>query len=283
MPKPSVMEVELSAKSAAFHTELPYSSAELSMQIKNSVFLVTGGASGLGAASARMAAEGGGKVVIADLQVEAGEKLAKELGGRFAKTDVSNEADGKAAVALALKEFGGLHVLVNCAGIALAERTIGKDAPHDLGRFVKVITVNVVGTFNMIRLAADAMAKAGANASGERGVIVNTASVAAYDGQIGQAAYSASKGAIVGMTLPVARDLSRNGIRICTIAPGIFETPLLAALPKEAQESLGKQVPFPSRLGRPAEFAQMVKSIVEIEMLNAETIRLDGAIRMAPK
>src|SRR6185369_16705160 len=163
MPKPSVMEVELSAKSAAFHTELPYSSAELSMQIKNSVFLVTGGASGLGAASARMAAEGGGKVVIADLQVDAGEKLAKELGGRFVKTDVSSEADGKAAVATALKEFGGLHVLVNCAGIALAERTIGKEAPHDLGRFVKVITVNVVGTFNMIRLAADAMAKAGPN------------------------------------------------------------------------------------------------------------------------
>ena len=253
------------------------------MQIKNSVFLITGGASGLGAATARMAAEGGGKVVIADLQADAGEKLAKELGGRFARTDVTSEADGKAAVGLAVKEFGGLQVLVNCAGIALAERTIGKEAPHDLGRFVKVITVNVVGTFNMIRLAADAMAKAGPNASGERGVIVNTASVAAYDGQIGQAAYSASKGGIVGMTLPIARDLSRNGIRVNTIAPGIFETPLLAALPKEAQESLGKQVPFPSRLGRPAEFAQLVRSIIENEMLNAETIRLDGAIRMAPR
>ncbi|HEY2337119.1 MAG TPA: SDR family NAD(P)-dependent oxidoreductase, partial [Burkholderiales bacterium] len=177
------------------------------MQIKNGVFLVTGGASGLGAATARMAAEGGGKVVIADLQADLGEKLAKELGGRFVRTDVSSEADGKAAVATALKEFGGLHVLVNCAGIALAERTLGKEAPHDLGRFVKVITVNVVGTFNMIRLAADAMAKAGPNASGERGVIVNTASVAAFDGQIGQAAYSASKGGIVGMTLPIARDL----------------------------------------------------------------------------
>jgi NAD(P)-dependent dehydrogenase (short-subunit alcohol dehydrogenase family) len=253
------------------------------MQIKNSVFLVTGGASGLGAASARMAAEGGGKVVIADLQVDAGEKLAKELGGRFVKTDVSSEADGKAAVATALKEFGGLHVLVNCAGIALAERTIGKEAPHDLGRFVKVITVNVVGTFNMIRLAADAMAKAGPNASGERGVIVNTASVAAYDGQIGQAAYSASKGGIVGMTLPIARDLSRNGVRVVTIAPGLFETPLLHGLPKEAQESLGKQVPFPPRLGRPTEYAQLVRAIVENEMLNGETIRLDGAIRMAPK
>jgi NAD(P)-dependent dehydrogenase (short-subunit alcohol dehydrogenase family) len=253
------------------------------MQIKNSVFLVTGGASGLGAASARMAAEGGAKVVIADLQAEAGEKLAKELGGRFARTDVTSEADGKAAVALALKEFGGLHVLVNCAGIGYAARTLGKDAPHDLASFVKVVTVNTIGTFNMIRLAADAMAKAGPNAAGERGVIVNTASVAAYDGQIGQAAYSASKGGIVGMTLPIARDLSRNGIRVNTIAPGIFETPLLAALPKEAQESLGKQVPFPSRLGRPAEFAHLVKAIIENEMLNAETIRLDGAIRMAPK
>ncbi len=253
------------------------------MQIKNSVFLVTGGASGLGAATARMAAENGGKVVIADLQAEAGEKLAKELGGRFVKTDVASEAEGKAAVERAVREFGGIHVLVNCAGIALAERTLGKDAPHDLARFQRVINVNVIGTFNMIRLAADAMAKAGPNASGERGVIVNTASVAAYDGQIGQAAYSASKGAIVGMTLPIARDLSRNGIRICTIAPGIFETPLLAGLPKDAQDSLGKQVPFPSRLGRPAEYAQMVKAIVEIEMLNAETIRLDGAIRMAPR
>jgi len=253
------------------------------MQIRNSIFLITGGASGLGAASARMAAENGGKVAIADLQAEAGEKLAKELGGVFVKTDVTSESDAKAAVGAALKAFGGLQVLVNCAGIALAERTLGKEAPHDLARFVRVVTINVVGTFNMIRLAADAMAKASPNAAGERGVIVNTASVAAYDGQIGQAAYSASKGGIVGMTLPIARDLSRNGIRVCAIAPGIFETPMLAGLPKDAQESLGKQVPFPSRLGRPAEFAQLVKAIVEIEMLNAETIRLDGAIRMAPR
>jgi len=253
------------------------------MQIRNSIFLITGGASGLGAASARMAAENGGKVVIADLQADAGEKLAKELGGVFVKTDVTSESDAKAAVGAALKAFGGLQVLVNCAGIALAERTLGKEAPHDLARFVRVVTINVVGTFNMIRLAAEAMAKASPNAAGERGVIVNTASVAAYDGQIGQAAYSASKGGIVGMTLPIARDLSRNGIRVCAIAPGIFETPMLAGLPKDAQESLGKQVPFPSRLGRPAEFAQLVKAIVEIEMLNAETIRLDGAIRMAPK
>ncbi|HEX9185131.1 MAG TPA: 3-hydroxyacyl-CoA dehydrogenase [Burkholderiales bacterium] len=253
------------------------------MLIKNSVFLVTGGASGLGEATARMAAENGGKVVIADLQTERGEKLARELGGRFVKCDVSAEADGKAAVATALKEFGGLHVLVNCAGIAIAERTIGKEAPHDLGRFSKVIGVNLIGTFNMIRLAAEAMAKAGPNAAGERGVIINTASVAAYDGQIGQAAYSASKGGVVGMTLPIARDLSRNGIRVCTIAPGLFETPMMQGLPKEAQESLGKQVPFPSRLGRPAEYAQLARAIVENEMLNGETIRLDGAIRMAPK
>ena len=253
------------------------------MLIKNSVFLVTGGASGLGEATARMAAENGGKVVIADLQADLGEKLAKEIGARFAKCDVTSEADGKAAVALAVKEFGGVQVLVNCAGIAIAERTLGKEAPHDLARFARVININLIGTFNMIRLTADAMAKAGPNAAGERGVIINTASVAAFDGQIGQAAYSASKGGIVGMTLPIARDLSRNGIRVCTIAPGLFETPMMQGLPKEAQESLGKQVPFPSRLGRPAEFAQLVKAIVEIEMLNAETIRLDGAIRMAPR
>ena len=253
------------------------------MQIKNSVFLVTGGASGLGAATARMAAENGAKVVSADLQADLGEKLAKDIGGRFIKTDVTSEADGKAAVALALKEFGGLHVLVNCAGIGVAERTLGKDAPHDLQRFTRVISINLIGTFNMIRLAAFEMAKSPPNVAGERGVIVNTASVAAYDGQIGQAAYSASKGGIVGMTLPIARDLSRNGIRVNTIAPGLFETPLLAGLPKEAQESLAKQVPFPSRLGKPSEYAQLVRSIVENEMLNAETIRLDGAIRMAPK
>jgi NAD(P)-dependent dehydrogenase (short-subunit alcohol dehydrogenase family) len=253
------------------------------MLIKNCVFLVTGGASGLGEATARMAAENGGKVVIADLQADLGEKLAKEIGGRFAKCDVTSEADGKAAVALALKEFGGLQVLVNCAGIAIAERTLGKEAPHDLARFARVIGINLVGTFNMIRLAADAMAKAGPNAAGERGVIINTASVAAFDGQIGQAAYSASKGGVVGMTLPIARDLSRNGIRVCTIAPGLFETPMMKGLPKEAQDSLGKQVPFPSRLGRPSEYAQLARAIIENEMLNGETIRLDGAIRMAPK
>ncbi len=253
------------------------------MQIKNSVFLITGGASGLGAATARMAAENGGKVVIADLQVEAGEKLAKELGGRFVKCDVTSEADGKAAVEAAVQAFGGLHVLVNCAGIGTAERTIGKDGPHSLAHFSKVIGINLIGSFNMIRLAAFAMANAGPNAAGERGVIINTASVAAYDGQIGQAAYSASKGGIVGMTLPVARDLSRNGIRVCTIAPGIFETPMLMGMPQEVRESLGRMVPFPPRLGRAPEYAQLARQIVENEMLNGETIRLDGAIRMAPK
>jgi NAD(P)-dependent dehydrogenase (short-subunit alcohol dehydrogenase family) len=252
------------------------------MQIKNTVFLVTGGASGLGAATAQMAAANGAKVVIADLQADLGEKLAKEIGGKYVKCDVTSEADGKAAVAAAMG-LGGLHVLVNCAGIGTAERTVGKDAPHDLARFARVININLIGTFNMIRLAAFEMAKAVPNAAGERGVIVNTASVAAFDGQIGQAAYSASKGGVVGMTLPIARDLSRNGIRVVTIAPGLFLTPMLLGLPKEAQDSLGKQVPFPPRLGKPEEYAQLARSIVENEMLNGETIRLDGAIRMAPK
>ena len=252
------------------------------MQIKNTVFLVTGGASGLGAATAQMAAANGAKVVIADLQADLGEKLAREIGGKYVKCDVTSEADGKAAVAAAMG-LGGLHVLVNCAGIGVAERTIGKDAPHDLARFTRVISINLIGTFNMIRLAAFEMAKAVPNASGERGVIINTASVAAFDGQIGQAAYSASKGGVVGMTLPIARDLSRNGIRVVTIAPGLFLTPMLLGLPKEAQDSLGKQVPFPPRLGKPEEYAQLARSIVENEMLNGETIRLDGAIRMSPK
>jgi NAD(P)-dependent dehydrogenase (short-subunit alcohol dehydrogenase family) len=253
------------------------------MQIRNSIFLITGGASGLGAATAQMAAANGAKVVIADLQADLGEKLAKEIGGKYCKCDVTSEADGKAAVEAAVRGLGGLHVLVNCAGIGVAERTVGKDAPHDLARFTRVIGINLIGTFNMIRLAADAMCKSGPNAAGERGVIINTASVAAFDGQIGQAAYSASKGGVVGMTLPIARDLSRNGIRVVTIAPGLFLTPMLLGLPKEAQDSLGKQVPFPSRLGKPEEYAQLAKSIVENEMLNGETIRLDGAIRMAPK
>ena len=255
------------------------------MKVQNSVFLVTGGASGLGLATVRMALAGGAKAVMADVNVEAGEKLAKELGpnARFARTDVTDEASGIAAIKLAQEAFGGLNVLVNCAGIGIAEKTIGKDGPHALATFIRVINVNLIGTFNMTRLAADAMSKAQPNENGERGVIVNTASVAAFDGQIGQAAYSASKGGIVGMTLPIARDLSRVGIRYVTIAPGLFETPLLLGLPKAALDSLGAAVPFPARLGRPSEYAQLALQIVENCMLNGETIRLDGAIRMAPK
>jgi NAD(P)-dependent dehydrogenase (short-subunit alcohol dehydrogenase family) len=255
------------------------------MQIRNSTFIVTGGGSGLGAATVEMVVANGGNAVIADVNRATGEALAHKLGkpARFIETDVSREDHGKAAVALALKEFGGVHGLVNCAGVGGAEKTVGKEGPHALASFARVININLIGTFNMIRLAADAMSKQQPNAAGERGVIVNTASVAAFDGQIGQAAYSASKGGIVGLTLPVARDLARSGIRVVTIAPGIFETPMLQGLPPEVQESLGKQVPFPSRLGKPAEYAALVKHIAENEMLNGETIRLDGAIRMGPK
>ena len=253
------------------------------MQIQDRAFIVTGGASGLGAATARMFAGRGGKVVIVDLNAELGEALAGELGGRFVRADVSSESDAAAAVGTAVSEFGELSGLVNCAGIGTAQRTIGKNGPHDLGLFVKTITVNLIGTFNMIRLAAAAMAGNPPDDGGERGVIVNTASVAAFDGQIGQAAYSASKGGIVGMTLPIARDLAASGIRVVTIAPGIFRTPLLGSLPQEAQDSLGKQVPFPPRLGRPEEYAALVEHVFDNGMLNGETIRLDGAIRMAPR
>jgi NAD(P)-dependent dehydrogenase (short-subunit alcohol dehydrogenase family) len=253
------------------------------MDIRNSTFIVTGGASGLGGATVEMIVANGGNAVIAD--VKGGEVLAGKLGRQAAwqPTDVTSEEQAKACVERALKEFGGLHGLVNCAGIAVGEKTIGKDGPHALASFARVINVNLIGTFNMIRLAADAMAKQPPNAQGERGVIVNTASVAAFDGQIGQAAYSASKGGVVGMTLPIARDLSRSGIRVLTIAPGIFETPMLLGMPQDVQDSLGKQVPFPSRLGKPAEYAALVKHIAENVMLNGETIRLDGAIRMGPK
>ncbi len=253
------------------------------MDIRNSTFIVTGGASGLGGATVEMIVANGGNAVIAD--IKGGEALAAKLGKQavWQPTDVTNEDQAKACVERALKEFGGLQGLVNCAGIAIGEKTIGKDGPHALASFARVININLIGTFNMIRLAADAMAKQQPNAAGERGVIVNTASVAAYDGQIGQAAYSASKGGVVGMTLPIARDLSRSGIRVLTIAPGIFETPMLLGMPQEVQDSLGKQVPFPSRLGKPAEYAMLVKSIAENVMLNGETIRLDGAIRMGPK
>ena len=255
------------------------------MDLRGSVFLVSGGASGLGAATARMVAGAGGRVVLADLKADEGAALAKELGAqaRFVRCDVTDEASGTAAVQAAVEAFGGLHCLVNCAGIVHAERIVGKDGPHTLAGFQRAIAINLVGTFNLIRLAAQAMERNQPNGEGERGVIVNTASVAAFDGQIGQAAYAASKAAVVGMTLPVARELARQGIRVMTIAPGIFETPMMASLTPEVQASLGRMVPFPPRLGRPAEFAQLVRAIVENPMLNGETIRLDGAIRMAPK
>jgi NAD(P)-dependent dehydrogenase (short-subunit alcohol dehydrogenase family) len=255
------------------------------MQIRNHVFIVTGGASGLGAAVARLLAGEGGFVVIADLNRAAGEALAGELGeaARFASTDVTSENDGLAAVDLALRSFGHLHGLVNCAGIAPSGKVAGRDGPHPLDVFAKTVSINLVGTFNMIRLAAAAIAKELPGEDGERGVIVNTASIAAFDGQVGQAAYAASKGGVVALTLPVARELARSGIRVVTIAPGVFETPMVAGFPQEVQEALGKSVPFPARLGRPAEFAALVKHICENTMLNGETIRLDGALRMAPR
>ena len=252
------------------------------MQIRGNVFLITGGASGLGAASARLIAAEGGKVVIADLNEDAGNALAKELGGAFVNCNVASEEDGARAVAAATA-LGTLRGLVNCAGIAPAVKTVGKDGPHPLDTFSKTVSVNLIGTFNMIRLAAAAIAQSAPNEGGERGVIVNTASVAAYDGQIGQAAYAASKGGVVALTLPVARDLSRTGIRVMTIAPGLFETPMLLGMPKEVQDALGAMVPFPPRLGKPEEYAMLVKQIVENPMLNGEVIRLDGAIRMQPK
>ena len=252
------------------------------MEIQGKVFIVTGGASGLGEGTARMLAAQGGKVVIADMQAEKGKAVAREIGGAFVTCDVSSEADGQAVVAKAVS-LGKLMGLVNCAGIAPAEKTVGKSGPHKLDVYTKTIMVNLVGTFNMIRLAADAMCKNEPESTGERGVLISTASVAAYDGQIGQAAYAASKGGVVGMTLPIARDLSRNGIRNMTIAPGIFGTPMLMGMPQEVQDALAAMVPFPSRLGTPADYAKLVKHIIENDMLNGEVIRLDGAIRMAPK
>ena len=252
------------------------------MDIAGKVFIVTGGASGLGEGTARMIVANGGQVVIADMQAEKGAAVAQELGGAFVKCDVSNEADGQAVVAQALS-MGKLMGLVNCAGIAPAEKTVGKAGPHALASYTKTIMVNLVGSFNMIRLAADAMCKNTPEATGERGVLISTASVAAYDGQIGQAAYAASKGGIVGMTLPIARDLSRNGIRNMTIAPGIFGTPMLFGMPQEVQDALAAGVPFPSRLGTPDDYARLVKHIIENDMLNGEVIRLDGAIRLAPR
>jgi NAD(P)-dependent dehydrogenase (short-subunit alcohol dehydrogenase family) len=255
------------------------------MQVKGSTFIVTGGASGLGGATARMVVDGGGNAVIADLKEAEGQAHAKALGARakFVRTDVTDETDAAAAVAAALAGFGAVHGLVNCAGVVYGEKTIGKEGPHSLAGFERTVKINLIGTFNMIRLAAVAMAKNAPNDEGERGVIVNTASVAAFDGQIGQAAYGASKAGVAGMTLPIARDLSRNGIRVMTIAPGLFQTPMVNEIPPDIAEALGKMVPFPPRLGRPEEFASLVAEIVRNVMLNGEVIRLDGAIRMAPK
>ena len=255
------------------------------MQIRDSVFIVTGGASGLGAATAAMLAENGGKVVIADLNETAGAALAAQLGAaaRFVRTDVSDEASAQAAVDAAWQSFGGLHGLVNCAGIAPAEKLLGKSGPHRLDSFVRVIGVNLVGSFNMCRLAAEAMCRNEPNAEGERGVLINTASVAAFEGQIAQAAYAAAKGGVASMTLPIARELARYGIRCLAIAPGIFETPMLQAMPQEVQDALARTVPFPPRAGRASEYARLVRASIENPMLNGTVIRLDGALRMAPK
>jgi NAD(P)-dependent dehydrogenase (short-subunit alcohol dehydrogenase family) len=255
------------------------------MELRGSTFIVTGGASGLGAGTARMLVAAGGNAVIADVKEAEGAALAVELGSnaRFVRTDVTDEASGRAAVAAAVSAFGGVQGLVGCAGIVHGEKVVGKDGAHALASYARIIDINLVGMFNMVRLAAEAMTAGVPNAEGERGVIVMTASVAAYDGQIGQAGYAASKGGIVSMTLPIARELARSGIRVVSIAPGLFETPMMASLPADAQASLGKMVPFPPRLGRPSEFASLVAEIVRNPMLNGEVIRLDGAIRMAPR
>ena len=252
------------------------------MDIAGKAFIVTGGASGLGEGAARMLAACGGKVVVADLQLDKGQSVASEIGGTFVRCDVSQEADGRAAVEAALG-LGKLVGLVNCAGIALAIKTVGRDGAHPLAAFEKTITVNLIGSFNMIRLCAEAMCRNEPEPTGERGVLISTASVAAYDGQIGQAAYSASKGGVVGMTLPIARDLARNGIRNMTIAPGIFGTPMLFSMPQEVRDALAAGVPFPSRLGTPQDYARLVRHIIENDMLNGEVIRLDGAVRLPPK
>jgi len=257
------------------------------MNIQGKSALVSGGASGLGAATVRMLVAQGAKVVIADVNENTGHALAKDLGGAvvFVKTDVTNTDQVKAAVAEAGARHGGLHIVVTAAGIGVAEKVLGKEGIHDLGKFVRVVQVNLIGSFDVIRYSAELMSRNQPlpDADGGRGVVVTTASVAAFDGQIGQAAYSASKGGVVGMTLPLAREFARQGIRVATIAPGIFDTPMLGGLREEARNSLGEQVPFPKRLGQPSEYAALVRHIVENNMLNGETIRLDGAIRMAPK
>lgn len=252
------------------------------MEIKDKVFIVTGAASGLGAGTTRMLVAQGARVVLADVQDEAGQPLAKELGQVYVHCDVTQEADGMAVIEAA-KKLGPVFGLINCAGVAPASRTVGKNGPHALELFQKVVMINLVGTFNMCRLAAQAMSENTPESTGERGVLINTASVAAFDGQIGQTAYASSKAGVAGMTLPMARDLAKLGIRCMTIAPGIFGTPMVFGMPQEVQDSLAASIPFPSRLGRPEDYAKLVHSIITNEMLNGETIRLDGAIRMAPK
>ncbi len=254
------------------------------MQFKDNVFVITGGASGLGAATAKMIVERGGKAVLADVNPEAGAQVEAVLGdaAKFVQTDVTSEESARNAFTVA-NSLGTLRGLVNCAGVAPAEKVVGKEGAHKLESFARTININLVGSFNMIRLAAETMSAAVPDDTGERGVIVSTASVAAFDGQLGQAAYAASKGGIVAMTLPIARELARSGIRIMTIAPGIMETPMLMGMPAEVQEALGKMVPFPSRMGKPAEFAALVEHIFSNQYLNGEVIRMDGAIRMAAK
>lgn len=255
------------------------------MKIEGTSVLITGGGSGLGEATARRLVAGGARVVLADVNEERGTAVAGELGdaARFARADVTSEEEIRAAIGAAVEAFGGLHAAVSCAGVGTPAKVLGKEGPHPLELYARIIQINLIGTFNTLRLAAEAMAGNDPGEDGERGVIVNTASVAAYDGQIGQAAYSSSKGGVVALTLPAARELARQGIRVMTIAPGLFDTPLLAGLPEKARESLAQQVPFPSRLGHPAEYADLVAHIFENRMLNGEVIRLDGAIRMAPR
>ena len=255
------------------------------MQIENKVFIVTGGASGLGAATAEMLVKAGAKVMLVDMNADAVAAQARTLGAQASSVvaDISQSEAAQAAVEATVAEFGGVNGLINCAGIVRGEKILGKNGPHALESFSQVINVNLIGSFNMLRLAAAAMAQAPADAEGERGVIINTASVAAFDGQIGQAAYAASKGAIASLTLPAARELARYGVRVMTIAPGIFETPMMAGMTPEVRESLAAGVPFPPRLGKPAEYASLVRHIIENSMLNGEVIRLDGALRMAAK
>jgi NAD(P)-dependent dehydrogenase (short-subunit alcohol dehydrogenase family) len=253
------------------------------MELNGIGALVSGGASGLGEATARELAARGARVAIVDLNEERGPALAEEIGGLFTAADVTDEERVGAAVEEAVEAFGGVRLAVSCAGIGWAERTVKKDGPAALAPFATVVRVNLIGTFNVLRLAAAAMADNEPADGGERGAVVMTASIAAFDGQIGQTAYSASKGGVVGLTLPAARDLARLGIRVCTIAPGLFDTPLLAGLPDEARQALGAQIPFPSRLGRPQEYAQLACQIAENGMLNGEVVRLDGALRMPPK